>query len=104
MAEMASMLVSIPHFFQLILYSYRIPLAGGPFNWVAILSPPKYRNFLSYLAGWLTLIAWQSIVAGTAYVCGTLIQGLLVLNYPGYVFQVKFSHKIACTLKILMMF
>lgn len=42
---------------------------------------------MSYIAGWLTLIAWQSIVANTAYVCGTLIQGLLVLNYSDYVYQ-----------------
>lgn len=54
---------------------------------MAVLSPSKYKNFLSYLAGWLTLIAWQSIVANTAYICGTLIQGLLVLNYPDYVFE-----------------
>ncbi|KAL2043899.1 hypothetical protein N7G274_003419 [Stereocaulon virgatum] len=71
MAEMASM----------------IPLAGGPFNWVAILSPPWCKKFLSYLAGWLTVITWQALVAGTAYVSGTLIQGLLILNYPNYGYQ-----------------
>lgn len=65
----------------------RIPLAGGPFNWVAILSPPWCRNFLSYLAGWLTVITWQALVAGTAYVSGTLVQGLLILNYPDYDYQ-----------------
>ncbi|KAF2004153.1 amino acid transporter-like protein [Amniculicola lignicola CBS 123094] len=71
MAEMASM----------------IPIAGGPFNWVAILAPDYCRKFLSYLTGWLSVLAWQSIVANTCYICGTLIQGLLVLNYPSYHFQ-----------------
>ncbi|KAG7006903.1 hypothetical protein G7Y79_00012g032390 [Physcia stellaris] len=64
-----------------------IPLAGGPFNWVSILSPKWCRNFLSYLAGWLTVITWQSFMAATAYVSGTLVQGLLILNYPDYNFQ-----------------
>ena len=71
MAEMASM----------------IPIAGGPFNWVAILSPPEHRKFLSYMTGWLSVIAWQAFVANTCYICGTLIQGLLVLNHPEYTFQ-----------------
>ncbi|KAF4630595.1 hypothetical protein G7Y89_g7543 [Cudoniella acicularis] len=73
MAEMASM--------------HRIPLAGGPFNWVAILAPPWCKKFLSYLAGWLTVIAWQALVAGIGFVSGTMIQGLLILNYPEYIAQ-----------------
>ena len=32
----------------------------------------------------MTVITWQALVAGTAYVAGTLIQGLLILNYPSY--------------------
>ncbi|KAL9584624.1 MAG: hypothetical protein Q9212_002000 [Teloschistes hypoglaucus] len=64
-----------------------IPLAGGPFNWVSVLAPPLYRNFLSYMAGWLTVISWQALCAGAAYVTGTLVQGLLVLNYPSYDYQ-----------------
>ncbi|KAI9649900.1 hypothetical protein NHQ30_002484 [Ciborinia camelliae] len=68
MAEMASM----------------IPLAGGPFNWVAILSPSWCKKFLSYLAGWLTVICWQAFVAETCYTVASLIQSLLILNYPDY--------------------
>ena len=33
------------------------------------------------------MITWQALVAGTAYVAGTLVQGLLILNYPGYDYQ-----------------
>ena len=54
---------------------------------MSILSPPSCRNFLSYLAGWLTLISWQALCAGTAYVSGTMVQGLLVLNYPSHGYQ-----------------
>ena len=51
------------------------------------MAPDSCRNFLSYLAGWLTVITWQAFVAGTAYVSGTLIQGLLILNYPDYGYE-----------------
>lgn len=35
--------------------------------------------------GWLCVLGWQTGPAGTAYITGTQIQGLIVLNYPGYV-------------------
>lgn len=71
MAEMASM----------------IPLAGGQYNWVAVLSPPSCSKFLSYMTGWTCVIGWQCLAASGGYLGGTMIQGLLVLNYPGYDFQ-----------------
>ena len=39
------------------------------------------------MKGWLTVLAWQSIVASGGYLSGTMIQGLLILNYPNYVPQ-----------------
>lgn len=48
-------------------------------------APRKYQKFLSYLMGWLCVLGWQTGPASTAYVTGTNIQGLLVLNYPEYV-------------------
>ncbi|KAI9702718.1 MAG: hypothetical protein M1820_006102 [Bogoriella megaspora] len=82
MAEMASM----------------IPLAGGPFNWVSILAPPWCRKFLSYLAGWITIIVWQTTVSGTGFVCGTIVQGLLILNHPTYVPQRWHGTLMACAM------
>lgn len=64
-----------------------IPLAGGQYNWVAILSPPSCSKFLSYLTGWMTVISWQAALASSAFLGGTMIQGLLVLNHDGYVFK-----------------
>lgn len=37
--------------------------------------------------GWLTVAGWQALVASGGYLCGTLIQGLIVLNHPEYVFE-----------------
>jgi choline transport protein len=54
---------------------------------VAILSPSWCSNFLSYLTGWITVIAWQTGLASAAFLGGTMIQGLLVLNYETYEWQ-----------------
>ena len=35
----------------------------------------------------MTVISWQALCAAAAYVAGTLVQGLLVLNYPSYNYQ-----------------
>lgn len=79
-----------------------IPISGGQYNWyalmscphipsngtfrVAIIAPPSYSKLLSYLTGWVTVVAWQAGLASTAFLGGTMIQGLLVLNYPSYVY------------------
>ena len=52
----------------------------------AILAPRACSKFLSYLIGWMSVIAWQTATASAAFLGGTMIQGLLVLNYPFYEF------------------
>lgn len=43
---------------------------------------------MSYIVGWLCVLGWQTCSASAAYVAGTQIQGLLVLNYPdSYVYE-----------------
>lgn len=37
--------------------------------------------------GWLCVLGWQTSCASTAYIAGTQIQGLAVLNYPDYVYE-----------------
>ena len=54
---------------------------------MAILAPSSCRRFLSYLAGWLTLINWQALVAAVSYASASQILGLVILNYPSYNFQ-----------------
>ncbi len=67
-------------------------------------APPQYQKFLSYIVGtgsppyevspgshintgWICMTGWQAGLLGTSYVVGTIIQGLIVLNHPNYVFE-----------------
>jgi len=34
--------------------------------------------------GWLTVIAWEAGQASVAFLCATIIQGLIILNQPTY--------------------
>ncbi|KAF7597026.1 hypothetical protein BBP40_011392 [Aspergillus hancockii] len=34
------------------------PASGGPYHYTYMLSPEKYRFFLAYLVGWLSMLAW----------------------------------------------
>ncbi|MCJ1388133.1 hypothetical protein MMC18_000978 [Xylographa bjoerkii] len=58
------------------------PTSGGQYYWVSMLAPPYCRKFLSYITGWITLIGWQAVSTSTVYLCGSLIQGLVVLVNP----------------------
>ncbi|TVY55628.1 Choline transport protein, partial [Lachnellula suecica] len=60
------------------------PIACGQYYWVFMLAPAKYKKVLSYLVGWLTSLAWIATVATESLFAGTIIQGLLVIQYPDY--------------------
>lgn len=62
----------------------RIPLSGGVYNYVAILAPPFLSSFLSYVTGWVTVIAWQATSASTTFLNAMVIQALLKINYPDH--------------------
>lgn len=63
------------------------PTSGGQYHWVSEFAPREHQQFLSYVIGWLCVLAWQASAAATSFMAGTMIQGLLVLNYPDYVFE-----------------
>lgn len=63
------------------------PTAGGQYHWVSEYAPSKYQKQLSYLIGWMVVLGAQAGVTIGAFIAGTMIQGLLVLNYPSYDFQ-----------------
>ncbi|KAI9733682.1 MAG: hypothetical protein M1834_003285 [Cirrosporium novae-zelandiae] len=63
------------------------PTAGGQYHWTYILAPAPWNKFSSYITGWQSVIAWEACLASGTYLAGTMIQGLIVLNYPDYVFQ-----------------
>jgi choline transport protein len=61
------------------------PIACGQYYWVYMLAPPEYKKISSYIIGWLTSLAWVATVATESLFAGTIVQGLLVINYPSYV-------------------
>ncbi|OQO00905.1 hypothetical protein B0A48_13594 [Cryoendolithus antarcticus] len=63
------------------------PTSGGQYHWVSEFAPRKYQKVLSYIVGWLGLLGWQVGVAFSAFLAGTQIQGLLVLNYESYGYE-----------------
>ncbi|KAL4803705.1 amino acid/polyamine transporter I [Aspergillus unguis] len=63
------------------------PTSGGQYHWVSEFAPRRFQKFLSYITGWLTAIGWQCAIVTIAMLAGTIIQGLIVLNNPGYDFE-----------------
>ncbi|KAI1909677.1 hypothetical protein LOZ58_005006 [Ophidiomyces ophidiicola] len=60
------------------------PTSGGQYHWVAMLAPPRWGKFLSYITGWVTVLGWQASIASTCSLTGGLIQGLIALTQPDY--------------------
>jgi choline transport protein len=63
------------------------PTSGGQYHWVSEFAPRRFQKSLSYMVGWLGVLGWQAGIAFSSFLVGTLIQGLLVLNYEDYVFK-----------------
>ncbi|KAL1963334.1 hypothetical protein VTN77DRAFT_8455 [Rasamsonia byssochlamydoides] len=63
------------------------PIAAGQYYWVYMLAPARYRVFASYIIGWLTSLAWVATVATESIFAGTMLQGLIILDYADYVPQ-----------------
>lgn len=47
---------------------------------------PAFRSWwrLTFLSGWLTSIAWVATLATGSIFVGGIMQGLIILNHPGY--------------------
>ena len=60
------------------------PIAAGQYYWVYMLAPQRYKVFASYIIGWLNSLAWIATVATECIFAGTIIQGLMILNFPNY--------------------
>ncbi|KAL1599683.1 hypothetical protein SLS60_007486 [Paraconiothyrium brasiliense] len=60
---------------------------ASQYHWVSEFAPPSFQKGLSYCVGWLTAIAWQVYLAGTCFIVGSLVQGLIALNNPNYVYH-----------------
>lgn len=60
------------------------PTSGGQYHWVAMLAPPRWSRFLSYMTGWVTVLGWQASIASTCSLTSGLIQGLITMTRPEY--------------------
>lgn len=49
-----------------------------------MLAPPRWKTVCSYVIGWLTTLAWVATVATETLFAGTMIQGVITLDYPDY--------------------
>ncbi|QUC21752.1 uncharacterized protein UV8b_05995 [Ustilaginoidea virens] len=68
------------------------PTAGGQYHWVSMLAPKPCRNFLSYITGWLTILSWIATIGAGAFLAGSMIQGLCLVNWSGFALVIKPFH------------
>ncbi len=66
------------------MFFHSSPIAGAQYHWTAEHSPRELRAFLSWVQGWVTILAWQATNASAAFLAATMIQGLIIFNYPTY--------------------
>lgn len=60
------------------------PTDGGQYHWVSEFCSPRYQKFLSYVTGWMSVLAWQAGTASGSFLTGTIIQGLISVRNPDY--------------------
>ncbi|KAI9930282.1 hypothetical protein MW887_012095 [Aspergillus wentii] len=60
------------------------PTSGGQYHWVSEFASPRYQKFLSYVTGWMSVLAWQAGTASGMFLTGTIIQGLISVRDPSY--------------------
>ncbi|KAK6418895.1 hypothetical protein LTR81_007958 [Elasticomyces elasticus] len=64
------------------------PSVGAQYRWTAIYCPRFLdKRFWSFLQGWLTVFAWIASSTIPPFFCGSQINGLIILNYPNYIYK-----------------
>ncbi|KAF2008017.1 putative GABA transporter [Amniculicola lignicola CBS 123094] len=63
------------------------PTAGGQYHWTHKLAPEGWKNVLSYITGWQSVIAWQASAASAGYLTATTLQGLVINSQSSYIPQ-----------------
>ncbi|OCF40042.1 hypothetical protein I317_06180 [Kwoniella heveanensis CBS 569] len=58
------------------------PSAGGQYHWAAVLSPPRFRELLSWLTGMLNVIGLWLGAASSAYLSSNLLISIVLLLDP----------------------
>ncbi|WVW83085.1 hypothetical protein I302_105103 [Kwoniella bestiolae CBS 10118] len=62
------------------------PSAAGQYHWAAALSPPKWRNLISWITGMLNVIGLWLGAATAGYLATTLLLALITVNSPDSTF------------------
>ncbi|KAF2475588.1 amino acid transporter [Lindgomyces ingoldianus] len=60
------------------------PTAGGQYHWTHRLAPLRWKNVMSYITGWQSVIAWQALTASGGYLTATSLQGLVINSQSSY--------------------
>ena len=61
------------------------PTNGAQYEWTALLSPPKYRRFFSYVCGWTVVGSWWALAATGPSLFGNVAISFLQLWDPTFV-------------------
>ncbi|EME78277.1 uncharacterized protein MYCFIDRAFT_80709 [Pseudocercospora fijiensis CIRAD86] len=64
--------------------SSMVPVAGGPYQWVAEFASAKYRRLLSYCAGTLCSVGWQARFTAMCYMSARVILTLCWVTDPNF--------------------
>ncbi|CAC9889841.1 unnamed protein product, partial [Aureobasidium pullulans] len=59
-----------------------VPSSGGQYVWVSEFADKRCQSFLSYIAGYMTLIGWQCGNASGIFLTGSLIQCIITIYRP----------------------
>ncbi|KAL4747438.1 hypothetical protein BDW72DRAFT_15313 [Aspergillus terricola var. indicus] len=59
------------------------PTAGAQYHWSYFLAP-RFRRFISFFQGWVTVFSWSALVCISPYFIGSQIQGMVALAHPEY--------------------
>ena len=63
------------------------PTSGGQYHWTSEFAPEKYQKFLSYASGWMSTLGWLASTASSVFVCSTLIQSMIEVPRPEWLFE-----------------
>ena len=61
-----------------------IPTSGGPYFWAAMLAPPRWAPFASWMTGWFNLLGQVAVTTGITFGCAGLVSTTATLH-SGYI-------------------
>lgn len=63
------------------------PIAGAQYYWTYHFAPAGSRRFLAWIQGWVTWTGYVATFASSVNFGTAVLEGVLELNYPGYVVE-----------------